>query len=171
MAAACWQLAHKLRQHLLVLRQRRLEDAPAYILGRVQTIVTKVKRKGVQLDYMIRLRLKMPAMARHEEAIQYRAAALYRPEPYDGRVLLLRRTLRHDRRENETDPGWDELALGGLDVQEIPGDHRDMFLEPYVAITARKLGASLRDAQGSSASEATAIGIAPEIEKVSSPSP
>jgi len=97
---------------------------------------------------MIRLRLKMPAIMRNEQAIHHRAAALYRPGPYDGRVLLLRRTLRHDRGEDETDSGWDKLALGGLDVQEIPGDHRDMFLQPCVAITARRLGASLRDAQG-----------------------
>jgi len=69
------EFAQKLRLHLLVLRQRRLEEAPAYIWGAFQTIVTKVKRKGVQLSYMIRLRLKMPAIMRNEQAIHHRAAA------------------------------------------------------------------------------------------------
>jgi thioesterase domain-containing protein/acyl carrier protein len=166
MAAAGRRLAWRLRRHLLALRQHRWREAPAYILERVPPLVARVRRKGVQLDYMIRLRLRMPAIARNERAIHYRAAALYRPGPYDGRMLLLRRTLRHEG-EEAADSGWDELALGGLDVQEIPGDHSDMFLEPYVAITARKLGASLWDAQGDLASEAPAVGIPPEGVKVS----
>src|SRR5207248_1810019 len=82
---------------LRVLRQRPLKEAPAYILGRIQTIVIRVKRKGAQLDYRIRLRLQMSAITRNEQAVHHRAAALYRPTAYDRRVLLLRRAVRHER--------------------------------------------------------------------------
>jgi len=35
--------------------------------------------------------------------------------------------------------GWDGLAAGGLENQEIPGHHTSMFEEPHVRVLAEKL--------------------------------
>jgi thioesterase domain-containing protein len=68
----------------------------------------------------------------------------YRPKPYPGRVLLFRSSLPSVGLYGDPQFGWGELFNGGLEVCDIPGDHRDMFLEPYVGNTATKLGACLR---------------------------
>jgi hypothetical protein len=43
--------------------------------------------------------------------------------------------------------GWGDLSKGGLQVYNVPGGHRDMFVEPNVAITARALSVELCQAQ------------------------
>ena len=39
--------------------------------------------------------------------------------------------------------GWDRLALGGLQVFEVPGDHVSMMSDPSVATLARQLAICL----------------------------
>ena len=140
-------LAEKLRLHARVLGQLRWRAMPNYVVGRVRAVARLINRKALQLHYGVRLRLKMPAVVRNELAVQHRAAQLYQPMPSDCPLLVVRRTLRPGGRQRDAKAGWDQLAMGPLDVVEIPGDHRDMFLEPQVATTAAALDAALREAQ------------------------
>jgi thioesterase domain-containing protein len=41
----------------------------------------------------------------------------------------------------EIDPqyGWGDLAVGGLDIYDIPGDHLLMLQEPNVQVLAEKI--------------------------------
>jgi len=34
--------------------------------------------------------------------------------------------------ENDSDLGWGNLVAGGLEIQQIPGNHFNMFTEPHV---------------------------------------
>jgi thioesterase domain-containing protein len=43
--------------------------------------------------------------------------------------------------------GWRELALGGLEVCSVPGDHNTMIEEAHARILAEKLQDCLRKAQ------------------------
>jgi oxalate---CoA ligase len=81
-----------------------------------------------------------------ETAVQRRAASKYRPRYYDGRVLVLRRSL-HQSRRTRARQDWSRLVQGRIDAYDIPGDHEDMFEKPHVIVTAEKLRASLRNAQ------------------------
>jgi len=81
-----------------------------------------------------------------ETAVQRRAAGKYRPRCYDGRVLLLRRSL-HQSRWTRARQDWSRLVQGRIDAYDIPGDHEEMFEKPHVIVTAEKLRVSLRDAQ------------------------
>src|SRR5262249_20945359 len=65
----------------------------------------------------------------------------YRPLPYDGRVLLLRRSTKHSR-WTRARQDWQQLVRGRFDAFDIPGDHESMFEKPHVVITAEKLGAT-----------------------------
>ncbi len=46
------------------------------------------------------------------------------------------------RREDPT-LGWGSLALGGVEIIEVPTGHFDMLFEPYVETFAEKLQAIL----------------------------
>ena len=67
----------------------------------------------------------------------------YRPKPYDGPVVLVRRSLRAISRYLDWKLGWGDVTAGEFDVVEIRGGHGDMLEEPQVQSTARNLAAYL----------------------------
>jgi amino acid adenylation domain-containing protein len=84
------------------------------------------------------------------------AMARFRPEPYAGRVLLVRAALvaeedapRMPRRARH-DPtlGWDDLCAGGVDVRFVDGDHVTMLAR---ADAVSQIAAHLRTAGGAAA--------------------
>jgi thioesterase domain-containing protein len=68
----------------------------------------------------------------------------YRPKSYDGRVVLVRRSLRAMSLHLDRMLSWGDVISGGFDVVEIHGGHGDMFNEPQVQYTAANLAAYLR---------------------------
>jgi thioesterase domain-containing protein/acyl carrier protein len=72
-----------------------------------------------------------------------RARDAYQPRAYPGRIALFRATIPSDYSyyapAYNADIGWTELAKGGLDIHNIPGDHVSIFDEPSVRMTAEKL--------------------------------
>jgi aspartate racemase len=69
----------------------------------------------------------------------YLAARTYLPGEYSGRVTLFRACDAGLRRDNDPQMGWGQLALGGVDVHEIPGNHETILAEPNVRVLAEKL--------------------------------
>jgi amino acid adenylation domain-containing protein len=64
--------------------------------------------------------------------VQYRAAADYEPEPCDVPMVLFRSQVLQTGRFRDPQLGWGDVAQGGLQVYEMPGEHDAMFLEPDV---------------------------------------
>ena len=86
------------------------------------------------------------------------AMANYEPQASAVKVTLLRAA---DNRVEETEldepmMGWKELALGGVEVYEVPGDHFTMVQPPHVQILAERLRECLASAEQMAPSE-TAI--------------
>ncbi|KPQ36010.1 MAG: putative non-ribosomal peptide synthetase module [Phormidium sp. OSCR] len=63
------------------------------------------------------------------------------PQPYSGKVTLFRAMGRQAEVGTEIDPqyGWGDLAVGGLEIYDIPGDHLLMLQEPNVQVLAEKI--------------------------------
>jgi oxalate---CoA ligase len=113
----------------------------AYFFEKVGQRVQKILIK-----LYLRLGIKLPASLRlsaiHDAGLE--AAHTYVPKPYSGRLILFRAT------KVDTDPtlGWDGLAVGGLDVYDVPGKHNTietegMLTEPHVSVLAEKFKACL----------------------------
>jgi len=74
------------------------------------------------------------------------AVEKYQPAAYQGKITLFRAEVR--RAYGFFDPygGWQGLAVGGIDVYEVPGEHITMLLKAENAqILAAKLNAVLLD--------------------------
>jgi len=69
----------------------------------------------------------------------------YLPGIYPGRVTLFRAA---DATAHHRDPtlGWGEIAAGGVEVHQVPGDHYSMLREPHVHALAGELRARLQAA-------------------------
>jgi amino acid adenylation domain-containing protein len=67
------------------------------------------------------------------------AALRYVLRPYEGRTTLFRAEQFSLRAFNDPHAAWNNLAVGGLQVEEIAGDHGDILMIPQVYELALKL--------------------------------
>ena len=72
------------------------------------------------------------------QAVNDAANLAYQPQPYLGRLTLFKTCVNYDA---YPDPnlGWADLALGGLDVVELPVNPHAMLLQPYVQRLASEI--------------------------------
>jgi len=75
------------------------------------------------------------------QQVRDRAFRNYVPRPYPGKVIVFRAMDREQFEAYDTDPqfGWGELAVGGLEVHDVPGDHIGILKEPHVQVLAERL--------------------------------
>jgi len=91
------------------------------------------------------LLVKQPATRRTLKVLKanLRALLAYKLKPYPGTITLLRaedQTIMHKLHEDWT-LGWGDLAQGGLDVVEVPGNHAVLLSPPYI----ERVGEVLRE--------------------------
>jgi amino acid adenylation domain-containing protein len=89
----------------------------------------------------------LPRALRNVENMGVRATELYEPEPYPGRVTLFRASKQPAGVVFDPELGWGSVALGGVDVYEVPGRHGAIVYEPRIRILAEQLRISLRRSQ------------------------
>jgi aspartate racemase len=75
------------------------------------------------------------------------ASNAYVPRPYPGRITFFKPTQKSVLSSDDTRAAWEELAAGGLDIQEVPGDHENLFTEPQVVVLAGRLNTCLENAR------------------------
>lgn len=66
--------------------------------------------------------------------VNWFAAVNYVPKPYDERFYLFKAKNHFWEPRIPPDLGWGALALKGVEIFEIPGDHTSMFQEPNVSV-------------------------------------
>ncbi|HEY7099297.1 MAG TPA: amino acid adenylation domain-containing protein [Terriglobales bacterium] len=99
----------------------------------------------------------LPGFLRQQFRLTARAAITDREViPYPGHVALFRPAERPMGRYDDSDLGWKQIAVGGVDVFEVPGDHKHVLLPPNVTIVAQELKKSLDKALTTVASRTAA---------------
>ncbi|MFV3130814.1 type I polyketide synthase [Niveispirillum sp. KHB5.9] len=68
-----------------------------------------------------------------------RATVGYHPRPWRGAVTLLRTASAGTSADRREDWGWSDLALGGVQVVRIPGNHMTLLQHPYVKTVANAI--------------------------------
>jgi len=107
-------------------------------------------REGGQFGYLaekLRIRLHMlldrtpslpPDLQKLQDAIED-AVDEYRPAPCELKVTLFRAERQPPEHALDRTLGWGALALGGVEVHEVPGYHHEIVMEPEAAILAERL--------------------------------
>jgi aspartate racemase len=83
------------------------------------------------------------------QQVRDRAVRNHVPQPYPGKMIVFRAMERDQFEAHDTDPkfGWGDLAVEGVEVHDVPGDHIGILKEPHVQVMAAKLRACLEQAQ------------------------
>jgi thioesterase domain-containing protein len=92
-------------------------------------------------------RMFLPQALKNVRRGIHEAGTYYSPQPYSGEVTLFRATEKSLRGVHDTTAGWAGLALGGLEIFEIPGGHVSILSEPQVQVLAEHLAACIKKAQ------------------------
>ncbi len=93
------------------------------------------------LDIPTGLRYARSAMSNN------RAKKTYVPKPYPGKVTLFRARRGHILTSSESTLGWGQIALGGVEIRDIAGEHDFIVEQPYVQTLARELRSCLDGVQ------------------------
>lgn len=141
----CGFFAWKIKFHASRLAQMKSKDLGAefrYLLRRVRL---DLSRAFWVVGDMVQRRVSKPLSVAPREASKavFVAAHEYRPEPYDGNVVLFRSAVQSEGPYRDPRLGWGHLLNGSLEIREMPGDHEDMFREPYVELLAKELDRAL----------------------------
>jgi acyl-CoA synthetase (AMP-forming)/AMP-acid ligase II/thioesterase domain-containing protein len=127
-------------------KQPSLRDFLQYVRIHLWRVADRIRYRYLYLCFRLRRGKQQDDDWRKIAAIQQRVSSKYKPQPYDGEVLLLRRSVR-SRFETRMQQFWRKLTGGTLEFHQIPGDHGDMFDHPQVAVTAEKLRVKLGEAR------------------------
>jgi thioesterase domain-containing protein len=148
-AKALWNFGVRLR-HQLRFGAKRPRDyfkwRTAWVYKRLKALVTRKVEDRVAVEDIVDLS-QQTAAERQLWRTHVRAWLQYQPQPYSGRILLLRTRGHPLICSFDHQMGWGSLAAGGVDVRICPGDHESILEEENVAYTATQLQAVLRETQ------------------------
>jgi len=137
--------------HLKKLSQLEMKEKLAYIMMKVKYKIQKTLKwikpffLKVAEKFYLKFKLPMPYALHYSLIVEAnnKLASDYALQVYPGQVTLFRTTDQAVKYEQFSDLGWSALALGGVEIQEVPGNHLDMLQEPHVQVVAKKLKACI----------------------------
>ena len=106
-----------------------------------------IRRQNAAGLYYRMANRKIPLSLRYHQAQQahWRALMAYKIQTYPGKIALMRAVERgYSGMEvlgAREDPllGWGNLAMGELDIYDVPGEHGNMLREPHVLTVAEEI--------------------------------
>jgi thioesterase domain-containing protein len=66
----------------------------------------------------------------------------YTPQVYPNRITLFKTSVQL-KTEQDTSMGWSNLAVGGVEIHNIPGNHLTMLKKPHVQVLSEQLKACI----------------------------
>jgi acyl transferase domain-containing protein/thioesterase domain-containing protein/acyl carrier protein len=95
--------------------------------------------------------IALPQLQRFQQLVGINLQALrsYAPKAYPGRVIFFEARERDTFSVSSPHRGWLDLALGGMVVHEVPGNHITMNLSPHVDELAQRIAPYIVEAQAS----------------------
>ena len=119
---------------------------PSYLVKQLQERFHSLKKK---MSLRMYSKSYLPPQGSVPHAMEYlvmqernaEAGRAYVPQAYPRKILLFRATDRVDAATAYVAPdlGWTDLARGGLEIYDVPGDHVEIFKEPHVRVLAQQL--------------------------------
>jgi amino acid adenylation domain-containing protein len=127
------------------------KDRWTYLRTRLQNLVRRVGRASAQFmpSRPAQDSVSSSALIQTQRANTI-AGQSYSPQSYAGHLVLFWCSDWMFRACQDRRLGWAEIAVNGLEVHVVPGDHISMLEPPHVDVLATKLKACLQKAQSNS---------------------
>ena len=129
----------------LLFRQGRID----YVRRKSKTLIRRLRTRLWRLRQKPFTRMGIPLPRSFQKVEEYNMLAIvkYQPRPYPGRITLFPPGTRSVGEFPDPEQGWGSLALGGVEIHHVTGDHLTMLTEPHVEVVAKKLTGCIRRSQ------------------------
>jgi amino acid adenylation domain-containing protein len=123
----------------------------AYVLNKMKRNIENVLSRLTSIYCKFYERMGLP-LPQDYQSFTYRKGKsegkkfVFAPQVYPDRVTLFR--AMEEIEFLEPDLGWSELAPGGLEIHDVPGNIFSMLKEPHVKVLAEQLKAGIDRVQG-----------------------
>jgi thioesterase domain-containing protein len=136
-------LGHKIKFHSLNMWQLDLKSQISYLAKKTKIAMRReTERMRIKVFHFLNLDSHNDVVrgTREEyiEDINDRAFLAYVPEAYPGKMTICKPRRNYSFLRDPYN-GWGDVALGGLEVIELPSNPGGIFLDPYVQTLAEKL--------------------------------
>ena len=138
----------KIARHWRTLALLGWQEKLTYVRNIIRSRSYHRKRKAKKFlcNFYLDLGLAVPRRLREFYFLDVgvKAVMAYIPQPYAGRILLI----KCEKRPDNPQVNWGKVAAKGLEIQEVPGTHPDIVLNPQIQkIIADLLKVHLHEAQ------------------------
>lgn len=132
-------LKRKVRYHRLKLKPLNLRGKAKYSW---EVITTKIRSSRDKLYlrhwdmaqlFLNRFGIPLPHFMHNVSLKTILSVQAFKGKPFPGRITLIRATEAPYLPQADPACGWNDLALGGVDVFFTPGTHESMFVEPNLS--------------------------------------
>ena len=126
---------------------RRQNSLRAYLQKKMKTLRRRVKSRVWQLKYRGYEAKGEPLPQEFQDVRELNALAgrRYVVKAYPGKVTLFLASENVTSNACALRTAWGHVAVGGLEIHEVPGDHVTIIHDPHVATLARQLRRCLDD--------------------------
>lgn len=145
-----YELKQRAEMHFSNLALLEPENRPEYVREKAGKVRKRIRIRFREFKRAIRKKMGMAPLPMAIKKVQEsgnRAADIYVPQPYQGKVTLFRATQQPKGIYPDPTLGWEKLALGGLEIHDVPGHHGAIVREPRVRLLAKKLNECLKKNQ------------------------
>jgi thioesterase domain-containing protein len=112
----------------------RRPNQPSPVTG---SVVEARVWQSLALDYHREFRL--PRTLENVLKANKKAVYEYVPQPYGGRVTVIRALQRLSQKSRDPLLGWGTLSIGDLELHQVAGNHLTLLFEPHVRSLAETL--------------------------------
>jgi amino acid adenylation domain-containing protein len=128
-----------LKIHLNKLRQLESIEKVKYCISKINDLFQKrIRYRDRLIDDLSKIDMFSPELLNILDC-NMQAQEDYTPQVYPGQVVIFRSESQSLYRDLYPELGWNNWVSGGIEVQDIPGDHYEMMREPNVRVLAEKL--------------------------------
>jgi thioesterase domain-containing protein len=121
-----------------VLQKLEPEEQLLYFLEQV-----KIANRVVPPDFgLAQIRQFLHLFKVHAQAMRN-----YIPQTYGGRIIFFRATDQNEVNAKNPELPWIDVAPGGVEVLEVPGNHITMNYPPHVQVMSKQLRVYLDEAR------------------------
>jgi amino acid adenylation domain-containing protein len=137
-----------IRKDVRAMRRLAAREVPAYLWDRAGRVWDWQVARRVRRVFREPGPAREPGIPPENRIMQIARLAdgNYDPRPYPGRVVFFRASVSKGMYVDPRDI-WGDLALGGVEVIDIPGSHRSIMEEPDVRLLAEKLREAIAQAR------------------------
>jgi thioesterase domain-containing protein len=148
-AAKRTPLTKRIRAHIQNIVRIGPPDRMRYVWTRAKAVqeIAHTLLWGRLYRYQPRVAARLARAGRNAAAANMAAYQEYQLATYSGRLTLFRARETSVGWSTDPDRGWRRIAVEGLEIHEVPGDHISMLEEPQVCGLAERLRECLEKAQ------------------------